>query len=38
MAEASFKDSEVFMLHEIVTRLDRLARMRILEREHITFP
>jgi len=38
MATASFKDSEVFMLHEIVTRLDRLASVRILEREHITFP
>ena len=38
MAKPSFKDSEVFMLHEIVTRLDRIARTRILEPEDVTFP
>ncbi len=38
MAKQSFRDSEVFLLHEIVTRLDRLARVRILEREDVTYP
>ena len=32
-----FKDSEVFLLHEIVTRLDRLARQTILEDRGITY-
>lgn len=38
MARKGFKDSEVFLLHEITTRLDRIARLRILAPAGITYP
>jgi DNA-binding MarR family transcriptional regulator len=38
MARKGFKDSEVYLLHEITTRLDRIARLRILAPAGITYP
>ncbi len=38
MARTGFKDSEVYLLHEITTRLDRIARQRILGPAGITYP
>lgn len=35
--EVSITDSEVFMLHEIVTGLDRIARLAYLERHGLSF-
>ena len=38
MAAEGFKDSEIYLLHEITTRLDRIARLRILGPSGITYP
>jgi DNA-binding MarR family transcriptional regulator len=38
MASTGFKDSEVYLLHEITIRLDRIARQRILAPAGITYP
>jgi len=37
MKQAGFKQTELYLLHEIVIRLDRLARESILEPEGITY-
>ena len=37
MKHSWFTETEVFLLHEIVTRLDRLARERVLEASGITY-
>jgi DNA-binding MarR family transcriptional regulator len=38
MPGAGFKDSEVYLLHEITMRLDRIARRRFLDPAGITYP
>lgn len=38
MKKSWFTETEVFLLHEIVTRLDRLARSRVLEARGISYP
>ena len=38
MPDTGFKETELFLLHEIVIRLDRLARTTILDPEGITYP
>ena len=38
MAKAGFKDTELYLLHEITIRLDRIARLRILAPAGITYP
>ena len=38
MGGEGFKDSEIFLLHEITTRLDRIARLRFLAPAGITYP
>jgi len=37
MKNSWFTETEVFLLHEIVTRLDRLARERVLEASGVTY-
>jgi len=38
MRGGGFKDSELYLLHEITIRLDRLARLRILAPAGVTYP
>ena len=38
MRDEGFKGSEVYLLHEITTRLDRIARLRFLAPAGITYP
>ena len=38
MRGGGFKDSEIYLLHEITTRLDRIARLRFLAPSGITYP
>jgi MarR family transcriptional regulator, organic hydroperoxide resistance regulator len=38
MPGQGFRDSEVYLLHEVTTRLDRIARQRFLDPEGITYP
>ena len=38
MPDAGFKETELFLLHEIVIRLDRLARKTVLDPAGITYP
>lgn len=38
MRSEGFKESEVYLLHEITTRLDRIARLRFLAPAGITYP
>jgi len=38
MEKRGFKDTELFLLHEIVIALDQIARVRILEPEGMTYP
>jgi DNA-binding MarR family transcriptional regulator len=38
MGSAGFKESEVYLLHEITTRMDRIARLRILSPAGVTYP
>jgi DNA-binding MarR family transcriptional regulator len=38
MDKSWFTQTEVFLLHEIVTRLDRLARKRVLDARGVSYP
>ena len=38
MKNSWFTETEVFLLHEIVTRLDRLARKRVLDARGVSYP
>lgn len=38
MAQRPFRESEVFLLHQLVIHLDRLARVRILDPAGVTYP
>jgi DNA-binding MarR family transcriptional regulator len=38
MKKSWFTQTEVFLLHEIVGRLDRIARQRVLEARRISYP
>jgi DNA-binding MarR family transcriptional regulator len=38
MPAKGFRDSEVYLLHEITTRLDRIARQRFLNPAGLTYP
>ena len=38
MKNSWFTETEVFLLHEIVARLDRLARRRVLDARGVSYP
>lgn len=38
MRRRGFRDTEVYLFHEITTRLDRIARQRFLDQAGITYP
>ncbi len=38
MKNSWFTETEVFLLHEIVTRLDRLAKKRVLDQRGVSYP
>jgi DNA-binding MarR family transcriptional regulator len=38
MKNSWFTETEVFLLHEVVTRLDRIARKRVLDARGVSYP